>query len=255
MKYTGTVLGTALLLLGLSSTPAAADQTINYYVIANQAQPFQIEQKGEQHSGIVSDIVAEIFTDSEYELAYHTYPFNRMISILESGEESNWITYGSPNWGKAQSENLSEKPIYHVKHTLVTSTKAPFDYQNVDSLKDKGVVLLLGFDYAELTPRIENGELEEIRVKDYQAAFSIIQRLPGHTAFVEMESRVKYHLNRLELNEQDFRIDNFDNVIAAYPIHLAFSSDLDPKLQEFINLRLAEMEENGMLEKIISRYI
>ncbi|EID4425010.1 ABC transporter substrate-binding protein [Vibrio vulnificus] len=100
----------------------ALAQEVNYYVIANQARPFQIEQDGHDQQGIVTDIVRAIFSNSEHTLRFHTYPFNRMISILENGGEPNWITYGSPGWGKVQAENLSEEAIYTVKHTLVSRT-------------------------------------------------------------------------------------------------------------------------------------
>ena len=64
--------------IALSSYAMASE--VNYYVIADQARPFQIEQQGEQHSGIVTDIVSAIFAESDYEVKYHTYPFKRMIS-------------------------------------------------------------------------------------------------------------------------------------------------------------------------------
>ncbi|KLN63458.1 substrate-binding periplasmic protein [Vibrio sp. VPAP30] len=239
----------------LFTSQSYSGEKVNYYVIANQAQPFQIERNGEQHSGIVSDIVAEIFTDSRYDLVYHTYPFNRMISILEAGGTENWITYGSPKWGKVQSENLSDLPIYTVRHAIVTSQITPFIYQDISSLGSKGMVLLLGFDYPELMPYIKQGKMEEIRVKDYQAAFSILKRLPEDTVFVEMESRVKYHLGRLGLPRYEYRIDGFSDVIPDYPIHLAFSSSIDPAIQKFINRRLAEIAEDGTLEEIVNRYI
>ncbi len=71
--------------IALSSYAMASE--VNYYVIADQARPFQIEQQGEQHSGIVTDIVSAIFAESDYEVKYHTYPFKRMISVLEAGEK------------------------------------------------------------------------------------------------------------------------------------------------------------------------
>ncbi len=86
-------------MLSFASTYSVAE-AVNYYVIAKQAQPFQIEDQSDNHSGIVTDIVKAIFADGKYDINYHTYPFNRMISILEAGGEKNWITYGSPNWGK-----------------------------------------------------------------------------------------------------------------------------------------------------------
>ncbi|USD42369.1 ABC transporter substrate-binding protein [Vibrio sp. SCSIO 43135] len=240
---------------GLALSAGLKAETINYYVISQQAQPFQIEEQGSNHSGIVTDIVKAVFDGSDYELAYHTYPFNRMITVLEAGGEENWVTYGSPNWGSVQAENLSDKPIYTVRHTLVTSTKSPFNFADMSSLNGKGVVLLHGFDYPELIPYIEKGDVAEIRVKNYQSAFRVIQRTAGEAAFVEMSSRVSYNLDKLQLDRDLYRMEPFSLVIPDYYIHLAFSKQMKPEIQDFINDRLEEMRTSGELDDIIGNYI
>lgn len=234
---------------------SAYSDEVNYYVIANQARPFQIEVEGQNQEGIVTDIVKAIFAHSEHTVKYHTYPFNRMISILDAGGEPNWLTYGSPNWGKAQSENLSEEAIYTVKHTLVSSSQKPFSFQGIADLENKGLVLLMGFDYPQLTPYIKQGYLEEIRVKDYQAAFRVVSRIPGDIAFVEMTSRVTYNIKQLNLNPSHFSLQPFEQVIPDYDIYLAFSPNMNPKLQAFINLRLKEIKQSGELQAIVDKYI
>ena len=239
--------------IALSSYAMASE--VNYYVIADQARPFQIEQQGEQHSGIVTDIVSAIFAESDYEVKYHTYPFKRMISVLEAGGEENWVTYGSPKWGKVQSENLSEQPIYTVKHVLVSSSKAPFKFSDMQHIQGRSIVLLLGFDYPNLSPFFENGTVNEMRVKDYEAAYRVLQRTPGDTAFVEMESRVVYNIHHLGLPMGDFQIQSFSAVIPDYAIYLAFSPKMNPKVQSFINKRLAELKSSGKLDDIIKKYI
>lgn len=227
---------------------------VNYYVIADQARPFQIEQQGQMHSGIVTDIVSAIFAESDYQVNYHTYPFKRMISILKEGGEPNWLTYGSPNWGKVQSENLSEEPIYTVKHVLVSSSEKPLEFKNMDTMHGRSIVLLLGFDYPNLIPFFEDGSVNEIRVKDYDAAYRVITRTPGDTAFVEMESRVMYNLKRLNLSLEDFQIQSFDSVIPDYSIYLAFSPQMQPETQDYINTRLVELKTSGEIDEIIQRY-
>ncbi|MGF1740522.1 transporter substrate-binding domain-containing protein [Vibrio profundum] len=239
----------------LSVSSIASAQTINYYVISKQAQPFQIEEKAKNHSGIVTDVVNAIFEKGDYDIAYHTYPFNRMISILESGGERNWITYGSPDWGSVQAENLSELPIYTVRHALVMSKTGEFEFEGMQSLNGKGVVLLHGFDYPQLAPYISSGEVEEIRVKNYKSAFKVVARTPGDTAFIEMSSRVKYNLDKLALNSRNYSIQAFSQVIPDYKIYLAFDKNMDPTLQSYINQRLAELKASGDLDNIISKYI
>lgn len=115
-----------------SSSYAFASEPVHYYIIASQAQPFQIETDGSSHRGMVSDIVEAVFDDSQYEIDYHTYPFNRMIDKLDARENPNWVTYGSPSWGNIQSVNLSKDPIYNVKHVLLSSGKEPFEFNTID---------------------------------------------------------------------------------------------------------------------------
>ncbi|MCL9781262.1 transporter substrate-binding domain-containing protein [Vibrio sp. S4M6] len=245
-----------LLLITFLLTPGLATaETVNYYVISKQAQPFQIEDNANNHSGIVTDIVQAIFSGDRYDISYHTYPFNRMISILEAGGEKNWITYGSPSWGSVQAENLSDMPIYTVKHALVTSKTGHFKFDGMNSLKGKGVVLLHGFDYPQLIPYISSGDVEEIRVKNYRSAFKVVNRTPGDTAFVEMSSRVKYNLGKLNLDKNKYDIQAFSDVIPDYKIYLAFDKNMDPSLQKFINKRLAELKKSGEIDVIISKYI
>jgi len=238
----------------LGSYSLMASEPVHYYVIANQAQPFQIENNGSDHSGMVTDIVQAVFQDSQYELEYHTYPFNRMITLLESQQQDNWITYGSPSWGNIQSRNLSDIPIYNVKHALLSSQSKPFEFESMDDLENKAVVLLLGFEYPNLDTYFQEGQIEELRVKDYTAAFRVLKRIPGDTVFVEMESRVKYNLAKQNLDPSAFQLQNFDSVIPSYPIHLAFDPQMDPALQSFINQRLVTLKANGQLDKIIQQY-
>ncbi|MCQ1059751.1 transporter substrate-binding domain-containing protein [Photobacterium sp. ZSDE20] len=228
-------------------------ETINYYVIAKQAEPFQIEN-GNKHKGIVTDIVNAVFEQSQYNIQYHTYPFNRMIALLEAGDETNWITYGSPHWGGVQAENLSNSPIYNVQHVLVSSNASPFNFNTMQDLKDKVVVLLHGFDYPELIPYIKEGTIDELRVKDYSAAFRVINKIPGDTAFVEMASRIKYNLKKEDQDKNKYILQPFSTVIPDYPIYLAFDPKMDPELQAFINERLDTLKSTGKIDTIIETY-
>ncbi|MDO6542716.1 substrate-binding periplasmic protein [Photobacterium sanguinicancri] len=241
-------------LLSFSSV-AASPNDVNYYVIAKQAAPFQIENKADQHSGIVTDIVKKVFEGSQYAINYHSYPFNRMISILEGGGQANWITYGSPSWGGVQAKNLSEEPIYTVKHVLLSSQKNEFTFNNMKDIENKIVVLLHGFDYPQLTPFIQSGKVEELRVKDYQAAFRIVKKLQGDAAFVEMDSRIKYNLSELNLDREQYKTQSFNKIIPDYPIYLAFDPNMDKSIQTFINDRLKNMKSSGELDQIINNYI
>ena len=236
-------------------TASVQSTELHYFVIAKQAKPFQIEENGENHRGIVTDILKEVFKNhSEYRIVYHTYPFNRMISTLESGNTQNWITYGSPGWGGVQAANLSKTPIYNVRHYLLSSKKEPFNFKTIDDLKGKSVALLYGFDYPDLVPYIKSNLFNELRVKDYAAAFRIIQKRAGESAFVEMGLRINYHLNKEGKKPSNFKMQPLSSVIPDYSIYLALSPQIDSKLQQLIDKRLEEMAKKGELEAISMRY-
>ncbi|MDX2321476.1 MAG: transporter substrate-binding domain-containing protein [Moritella sp.] len=232
----------------------ANSESINYYVIAKQAMPFQITTSDNQHSGIVSDIIAAIFIDN-YTINYHTYPFNRMISKLKSGGEKNWVTYGSPNWGSVQAANLSDHPIYTVSHSILSNINSNFVYQDLNDISDKVFVLLHGFDYPTLQPYIDNGEIQELRVKDYSAAFRILDKMPQDAVFVEMTSRIKYNIKIQSRDLKQFKLQDFSALIPSYPIYLAFDPNMDSALQQFINQQLAVLADKGTLTDIINQYI
>lgn len=252
MNWKFHLLSAALLVL---NTSFASANKVDYYVIAEQARPFQIETKGADHSGIVTDIVKEVFKGSEHQLDYHTYPFNRMISILSSQDQGNWITYGSPNWGKVQSENLSEEPIYTVRHNILFSSKKPINYNQVSDLKGKVVVLLMGFDFPELQPYFASGEIQEMRVKNYQSAFRIVDRHPGDMVFVEMGSRITYNQNQLNLDKKLYSQHGFNDVMPDYSVYLALSPSMDKEVQDYINQRLKVLKKQGKIDEIIKQYI
>jgi polar amino acid transport system substrate-binding protein len=236
-------------------------ETINYYVIAKQAMPFQIadatNKNGDQikHTGIVCDIVIEIFANSPYEIKYHTYPFNRMVSLLEAGGEANWLTYGSPGWNSVQAINLSKLAIYNVNHSLLSSKKSTFKFDNMTNVKDKIFVLLHGFNYPQLQPFIDNGSIQTLRVKDYAAAFRILDKMPNDAVFVEMKSRIKYNLKQQSRDIHNYQLQDFASVIPNYPIYLALDPKMDKKIQYFINKRLKELHASGSIAKIINQYI
>lgn len=230
-------------------------KTVHYYVIDKQAMPFQIVTAQTRHSGIVTDIIKEAFINSEYQIDYHTYPFNRMISLLESGSVHDWITYGSPSWGGVQAENLSNKPIYQVKHNLLTNAKSSFIFTDITAMEGKIFVLLDGFDYPSLQPYIASGTIQEMRVKDYASAFRILDKMPNDTVFVEMASRIKYNLKIQAQPIDKYNLQDFSDVIASYPIYLAFDPKMDKQTQNFINQALDKMISSGKINTIIKDYI
>jgi len=244
----------ALFFLLFITTISKATTEINYMVIQDQAQPFQNHQNKKKHTGIITDIVKEIFSGPEYELKIHTLPFNRMISMLEKGNIENWITFGSPNWPGLQSANLSKVPVFNVQHSLLTSTQQDFNINSASDLFGKTVILLHGFDYPGLEGYIEDKHIKAIKVKSYKSAFKVVNRLKDKAGFVEMDIRIKYNLKKEELSVKDYNLHNFSKVIDNYDLHLAMSPQFNKTLQLHLESELSKLRKSGGLAEIIKAY-
>ncbi|MDD1783150.1 amino acid ABC transporter [Enterovibrio sp. ZSDZ35] len=244
----------AIILSALLSTTATA-ASIDYYVIQGQSEPLQIQEDGENHRGIVTDIVQKALKGSKYQLNIHTYPFNRMIAELAKNQQANWVTYGSPLWGDMQAANLSEYPILEVEHSILSGAKSEFDYQTTDDLEDKVAILLFGFDYPGLDKKIQSGDVSEIRVKNYDSALRVVDRLKGTGGFVEMDLRLQYHLKQLGFTREDYKLQKINNMIPNYQIHIAFSPGIDPEIKAYIDDRIKEMKDNNELQEIVANYL
>ncbi len=229
---------------------------INYIVIADQARPFQIESNGKGHSGIVTEIVQSIFAGQDWHIKYHTLPFKRMVSMLESGRIKHWITYGSPEWKsvRVQSEHLSKYPLVTVNHSLLSYQQPGFKLTKIEDLYGKTLVLMLGFLYPGLDPYIESKKINVMWVKGYESAFRVLKRLKHDAFFVEMSLRLKYNLKKNNEPLDQYQFHDFDLVVPDYQLYLAFSSDLDPASVSFINQRLKAMHDTKAIDAIVAHY-
>lgn len=231
---------------------SAAD--ISYIVIEKQARPLQIEQYSHNHSGIVTEVVNNIFADSEHRVTTHTLPFKTMIAELEAGRYTNWLTFGSPSWGGVQAQNLSKLPLLTVTHSLLTTASNPLRFQNIQDLYGKTAVLLEGFDYPGLEEHIKPGGIRVVRVKNYPLAFKMLDRLGARGFLVEMKLRILYNLKQEALDLERYTLQDFSSVIAPYKVHMAMSPNMPEDVQQHINNRLEALRDAGKLNEITNKY-
>lgn len=242
-----------LVISAVSSVPAIAAD-IAYMVIEKQARPLQIEEYSHNHSGIVTDVVRELFAGSKYQVTVHTLPFKTMIEDLQAGRYINWLTFGSPSWGGVQAENLSAHSLLTVTHSLTTTAANPLIFTDIRDLYGKTAILLEGFDYPGLEEHIKPGGIRVVRVKNYPLAFKMLERLGSRGFLVEMKLRVLYNLRQEGLNIMDYKLQDFSSVIAPYNIHLAMPLHMPEEVQTHINNGLKAMHESGRLQEIIGSY-
>ncbi len=230
-------------------------QQIDYLVVENLAQPFQINDRHISNGGIISDIVDLIFADSHYDVVHKVFPVKRITRMVETKKVKNWITYDAKVWN-AMSEwgNFVEEPLFSVNHTYLTCYHQPEQINNGKDLKGMDINILEGFDYPELNALKQKELIKLFPVRSYLRAFNLVE-LKRISAFVEMEFRIRFHLLRNQINSGCFRFVDMSKIIPAYNIFLTIDKNSDKKLKNFVESRLRELKKAGELERIYNHYI
>ncbi len=248
----------SLLFSGLPSIAVYGETpvTVNYLVVDEKTQPFQLVSEGLSRGGIISDIVDALFADSAYVVKHHVMPVNRVQQSVADFKVQSWITFGSPVWSSFgdRGERVGV-PLFETRHVMVTcNPAAPSRIASVDDLAGLSIVTLRHFDYLELSRAIEGGLVRSIPVDRYAAGLELV-RLGRVDGFIEMVSRLRYHQAELEGDHSCIREVDASAIIPKYPIHLYVDSRWPTVFKNFVAQRLEMMANTGELERIFSRYV
>ncbi len=231
------------------SFSSMADNKVTYFIADGSSSPFQISTYNSQRVGIVTEVINSIEKHNIH-FSHNILPFKRMIKYMKN-PQVKWITYGSAAWPGQQSLSLSKTSIMTVKHSFLTLKSN--QYSQISDLFGKSLVLIHGFDYPGLTAYIEQDKFDIIYVKDHESAIKIIA-MGRAVAFPEMNSRLNYHLNNMNLPRDNFSLHYIGDIIADYDINLCFSLNFPELLKENIENILVAMKNDGRLENIVNTY-
>ncbi|WP_165495683.1 substrate-binding periplasmic protein [Marinobacter halodurans] len=234
-----------------------AQTVVNYLVVEDKARPFQIVKNGESRGGVVSDIVDRIFAGSDYTVNHLVYPVNRLRHVVSDNEVQHWIAYDALPWRTFGNQGLYvEEPILQTHHVLLTCRQdMDGDIRNVADLQGLSIVTLRNFDYQTLDVAASHGRLRQIPIDRYEAGIKLVS-LGRADGFVEMESRLRYHIKSMpEAGAACLRWLDFSAIIPDFPIYLAIDIDWPSDFREFVLKRIVELRQSGELARIKARYL
>lgn len=234
----------------------ALPTTINYLVVEEKVRPFQIVHEGRSAGGIVSDIVEEVFRGSGITVNPVVFPVNRLRLSVRDGSVRHWIAYDSPVWNSfgARGE-MVEQPLFMTRHVLLTCNsgiRSPVTA--IEELSGYSLATLSHMDYLEVDRAAEQGLIRLVPVDRFQAGLTQVSlgRVDG---FIEMVSRLRYHLRQFDGDKRCMREVDISAIIPEYPVHLSMDEQLPGEIKELVQRRLREMVDSGLLEKILRRYV
>lgn len=121
---------------------------VNYVIIEEASQPFQIHHKNGSESGIFTDVVYSIFDNEHYNLNNHIVPALRYKNIIEQFQNKSahalkkFISYGSVDWFPKEMPIIySKMPIVTMKSSLIVSNNRNFKFSKISDLFDKTIIL------------------------------------------------------------------------------------------------------------------
>ena len=258
MKLSYPLLTTLLILSWLQPHNSSASE-LTYLIIANQAEPFQINSSNYQaNSGIISDVVAALANKKNLTITTHVMPFKRYVHEIEKNTYTNWISYGSPLWRLekqhwAQNKRLSKQALFRAHHSLVQRHDDPTHYAEVEDLFGKTVILLKGFDYPGVMPFIKTGQIKKVDVKSHQSALKALTSKRGDV-FIEMDSRIRYALKQHNIDRSSLKLSDVPLITPSLDIHLSFGDEVSQDTIDWIDDQIIIMKANAQLEAIINRY-
>lgn len=251
-----------LLILLCLSTSVWAQEVVYFVNLASRPlQVYESKQKLMQ-SGIVTEIVKEVFKNSKYNLKPVILPTKMKDKKSFYGKYDLWVTYSSPDWEDARDveyKDFISVPLFPMRQVLVSPKEHNFNYHSVKDLYDKNVIIIEGYDYPGLDRYFKNNikssskYINTYRPKDNKSALKMLERKRG-IGFVDGEFRAKYNMRRLGLNVDNYNFFPLDDVMHVPMIHLIVSRGFTSKQKGFIERRLREMKAAGIIDKILSKY-
>lgn len=229
---------------------------VNYLVVEEKVRPFQIVHDGRSEGGIVSDIVEEIFRDSGITVHPVVFPVNRLRLSVRDGSVKNWIAYDSPVWNSYGAHGeMVEQPLFMTRHVLLTcNTRIQSPVTAIEELSGYSLATLSHMDYLEVDRAAEEGLIRLVPVDRFQAGLTQVSlgRVDG---FIEMVSRLRYHLRQFDGDKRCMREVDISAIIPEYPVHLSLDEQLPGEIKALVRRRLKEMADSGQLETILRRYV
>lgn len=234
----------------------SAPSVINYLVVNNKVGPFQMIFNDRSGGGVVSDIVDQIFADTELSVQHTVLPVNRLTYGVSREHFDNWIAFDAPVWDSFGGRGeYTRQPLFVTRHIMLTCNPGVASpVSSLEELRGMSLATLRNFRYLALDAAAKQGLVRLVTVDNFNTGLALVSlgRVDG---FVEMQSRLRFHVNGYGGDRRCLREVDFSAIIPDYPVYLAMDRRLPESIKVLINERLWELEQAGELSRIWNEYV
>lgn len=237
-----------------------AASSIKYFILTGTMEPLMIMEPGDPMAGgMFTEIVKEVFEDSDYTLEPVVMPWQRMTDELKRRDD--WIMHGVPAFFEPDIPyRLSEVPVFPFNHIAISLRNSDIRINDVDDLFGRTVILVENYHYPGLDPYLDHplvgsgsGQIRSVRAFKPEGTLKMLKHHRGDIV-IGFQPRLLHHLEASGLQFGDVEFHDASNIVPTQQMHVAYSPGLPPEFSEFLNARLAELQTDGTLARIREEY-
>jgi hypothetical protein len=238
----------------------SSDETsfVNYLVYGTAGEPLQMVNAKGDVSGFITDVVNEIFSDSDIVVIPIIKPITRQKPEMINGEATRWIAYALNSWKKEGVwANTTFAEIDLIPYTLSLGYKKVEGLVEISQLSRNltqgGIVWIRGFKYPGTMAFSERYGFEFDRAKNHTAMLKMVDA--GYVQFfMEHAPRMRYIMKKENIDEKDFLFYSLQDEVPPTAITLLMSNDLGIDTIAMVNRRLKEMFAAGRIAELTRVY-
>jgi len=230
---------------------------IHYLVYGRAGEPLQIIDSDGFLTGFITDVVNEVFEQSDITIIPIIKPIIRIKREMIQGHAKRWIAYALRSWeSEGVWSNVSFARFASVDllpyHLSLGYKKSSGDI-DLQQLSQQGVVWIQGYRYPGTQALSDRYQFEFQRAKSHAAMLKMVEA--GRVGFfMEHAPRMRHIMNKLEVDKNSYEFYSLAQEVPSTSITLLMSNDLGPEVIAFVNRRLTEMSRSGRIQELSHRY-
>jgi len=248
-------IGLALVMLTLVNTRYASAQFPVVTIGLHHFPPYTIRGENGNLSGLIVDIVHEVFSQANIEVEFKYLPYSRSIALAE---QSKIHAVGMLNSETSNQLNISASHTCSLIQSFYTRKGNTWRYTGIESLDSQNIVTVSDYNYETLSPEYQK-YLESMQNVYHMAAgenyvSSIAKMIIAGRVDVFNEDRASmiYALAESGLTDELIEVGTFPAKLDQY---VGFSNT--PEADEFRKIfdrSFAKLLNSGQITKILKRY-
>lgn len=226
-------------------------------LVADDWCPYSCHED-DAHSGIIVDVVREVFEPHGVQIVYKNVPWTRAVSQTRKGVYDGVVGAAHADAPDFIFPRLRQA---NMRNTFYVLRDSSWRYEGINSLASLSIGVVMGYSYYEdLDDYIEAHKLDMRKVQPLSGDRALINNirklLAGRVgAVIEASAVMHYNLNKMNISEQvksagAVPVTDGDNLYVAF-------SPKHPQAKRYARLMdegMRRLQASGRYDEILSQY-